>query len=258
MGKYFFVGASLPDLQIGNPPEMSFDDFDRLLRWNLSSEDYNKTKVLRRYWDIENLRAFWKDEPLEPRGNWDRNQIEESLLDGLGLPNYVKQYLEDYSTTEERIHNFPSLISTYFKEEQKKTSGFLRELIAFQRELRLVLVGFRAKRLNRDLNEELQFEDPEDPFIAQLLAFKDAKSFEPPPKYEDLKPIFEEHSDSPLALHQALYEYVFEEINKRLGVTVFSMDRLLGYLLQLILVEKWLELDKKKGLEIIDTFVEEQ
>ena len=37
----------------------------------------------------------------------------------------------------------------------------------------------------------------------------------------------------------------------------FSVERLLAYLMQLILVEKWFELDIDKGKEIVDIIVKE-
>jgi hypothetical protein len=41
------------------------------------------------------------------------------------------------------------------------------------------------------------------------------------------------------------------------GIDFFSINRLLGYMVQLIIVEKGLELDKKQGMEIVDTIVKD-
>lgn len=258
MSKYYFVGSYLPELKIGMPLEISFDDFDRLLRMNLSEHDYEKTKIIRRLWDIENLRSYWKKEPLDPRGNLDEKDIEEALLDGEGVPSYVRHFLDRHESDEQRLQFFPELISAYFREESKNASGFLKQILLFQRELLLTLVAFRAKKIGRSMALELQYEDPEDPFILELMAYKDAPAFEPPEKHENLKSIFEEHSEAPLEFHKALGEYTFDMIDQMVGLQLFTVDRILGYLVQLVLAEKWLELDKAKGTEIVDRFVKEK
>lgn len=258
MTNYYFVGSYLPDLRIGLPAEISFQDFDHLLQMNLSKRDYEKTIVLRRLWDIQNFRSFLQKEPLDPHGEFDVAEMEEALLQTHRMRFYVREYLEKYESDEERLRHFPELLAAYFREEAKRADGFLKELLNFQREFLLVTVAFRAKKMGRDLSAELQFENPEEPFIAQLLAYKDAPTFEPPEKYEELKGVFEEHADAPLALHQALCEYVFDSIDRMVGWQPFTIDRILGYLVQLILVEKWLELDKAKGVEIVDRFVKEK
>lgn len=120
-----------------------------------------------------------------------------------------------------------------------------------------MLMAFRAKKLGRDVAYELQFEDPYNDFVAQILAQKDSKAYEPPEKYSDLKALFEEHYDAPLQLHQALFEYQFQLLDNWVGFDQFSIDRILAYTVQLILVEKWLELDKKKGMEIVENFMKE-
>lgn len=258
MTNYYYVGALLPELRIGQPVEMKFSEFDRLLQRNLTENDYGKTRIIRRYWDIENFRSYWKKEPLDPRGNLNEVEIEDALIEIEDQPDYIKAFLENHENNQERLKFFPKLMSDYFKFESKQAKGFLKEFLTFQREMRLILVAFRAKKLGRDLSVEFQYEDPDDPLIAQLLVFKDAPTFELPEKYEGLKTIFNEYSDAPMALHQAICEYTFNTVDQMVGLQPFTMDRILGYMVQLSLAEKWLELDKIKGIEIVDRFVKEK
>lgn len=254
---YYFLATVLPELQIGHPPDINFHTLNALLSVNLTKDDYNLTKVMRRYYDIQNIRAFWNDEDLDPRGFYNENDLEESLVTRMGLPEYVYTYLEKYEGKEERLQHFPSLLIAYFKNESESATGFLKQYLTFEREWRLVLTGFRANRQGRDIIAELQFEDPYDEIVAQILAQKDSKSYEPPSRYSDLKALFEEHYDNPLEMHQALCEYRFQKIEEMYEIDLFSIGRILAYLAQLIIVVKWLELDKKKGLEVIDTIVKE-
>lgn len=250
--KYYFVSTSLPELRLGFPPEMYFPEFVNLLKLNLTPEDYAKSVVMRRYYDMYNIRAFWKGEDFNQHGNYNENDLEEALLTRSGLPEYVYDYLDKYDKHDDRVNHFPELIAAYFREEIKKSSGFLHEYLIFEREWRLVLAGFRAKQLGRDISLELQYEDPDNEVVAQIYAQKDSKTFEPPSNYEDLKGIFEAHYQSPLELYQALCEYRFNKLEEFYGLDQFSIDRILVYMAQLIIVEQWIELDKEKGLGVVE------
>ncbi|MCE5318293.1 MAG: DUF2764 domain-containing protein, partial [Parachlamydia sp.] len=89
------------------------------------------------------------------------------------------------------------------------------------------------------------------------LAQKDAKNFEPPVEFEDLKPILDKYYNSPLDLQKALAEYRFNKIEERLTYDPFSIDRVLGYIVQYMLVDKWLHYDQQKGMEIIKQIEQE-
>lgn len=258
MTQYYFLTTYLPSLQFGVPPDISFEELEILFDENLSSKDLKQVEVIRRYYDLFNMRAFWKGEPLDPHGNWNENQLEEVLLEPARQPEYLRKYLEEYESTAERVSQFSRLLAAYFRNEEEHAEGFLKKYLQLERELRLILVGFRAKKMKRDLLKELQYEDPEEPIVAQILAQKDDLAFHPPEPYEELKPIFEANADNPMTLHQALLEWRYGKIQEFVGVQPFSIDRILGYFVRFILNENSLELDKIKGTKIVDSIVEER
>lgn len=255
MTHYFFVAASLPALYLGNVPEMHFAEFDVLVKDNLLLKDYKQIEILRRYYDLLNIRALLKGNEFDPHGNLDETELEVRVIDQENLPAYVLDFLKKYSSKEERLKHFPLLLADFFKKEVSSADPFVKHYLDFERKLRLIMVGFRAKQLGRNLASELQYENPEEELIAQILAQKDAPAFEPPEGFEDLKALFEHYNHSPLKLYQALEEYRFKKIGEMVGVDVFAFRYVLGYLARLIIAEKWMELDKKKGLEIVDNII---
>lgn len=255
MTNYYFLTTALPDLKLGVEPDITFEEFSHLLQDNLSKEDYAKTVVIRRLYDLQNLRAFWKKESLDRRGNLGFSDLESSLISHEGLPLYVFNFIDAYESINDRLQNFSALLGAYYDHETKSSKGFLRDYLLFEHHLRLVFTGFRAKQLGRDLTVELQFEDPDDDLVAQILAQKDAKKFIAPDGYEDLQALFEKQGDNPLELYQALCAYRFAKVEQMIGLDLFSMDRVLAYMVQLIMVEKWMELDKMKGLNVMNQIV---
>lgn len=254
---YYFLAIALPPLTFGKAPEITFDAFERLLFDNLSKSDYHKTIVVRRYYDILNIRALLQGKPLDYHGNKEETDLEEAVLDLVNLPSYVIAFLTKYEKKQDRILHFPELIAAYFREEISHADGLLKRYLNFERDLRLVLVGFRAKQLGKDVAVELQNEDPEEEIVAQILAQKDAKSYAPPEGFEILKPLFEHYYSTPLEFYKALVEYRFNMIDELIGLETFSFDLILGYMLKLIEVEKWIELDKEKGLKVIEKILKE-
>lgn len=257
MVDYYFLGTLLPDLQIDAAPEVGFREFKRLLKENLTNSDYAKTTTLRNLYDITNLRAYWKGEPLDPIGNYNENELEEALVTRSMLPPYVFAFMDKYESLQDRLLHYPELLATFFRESIKDATGFFKYYLTLEREIRLVLVAFRAKALGRDLYTELQYEDPEEELIAQILAQKDAQTYEPPEKYAELKTFFDRYADKPIELQKALLEYRFDKIGEKLGLELFSIDRILAYMAELIMVEHWQQMDKQKGLEIVDSMLKE-
>lgn len=262
MKEYYFLASVLPPLEIGHLPALGFAEFRELLEFNLSNSDKKRVRQFLRLIDLENVRAFWANEPFDPRGNVSAEQMEQALLDvqwpvGEEFPSYFQEYLEKYHTNEERLAHFSELMAQFFNHAIEQESGFIADFFQFQREMRLVIVGFRSKKLGKDVALELQYEDATDSVIAQILAQRDSKVYEPPFEYKELKPIFEEFAEQPLELYKALYEYQFNHIIELWGGEIFTLNRILNYVARLILVERWLELDVQKGIEVVDTIEKE-
>jgi hypothetical protein len=252
MANYCYVTTLLPDLQLGNSPEISFDELDVLLRDNLTDRDYRWVILLRRYYDINNMRALWKGEPLDIYGNLDASELEDALIRVEDLPKFERKFLEQYESLEMRLTHFPELIAEYYRSSISTSKGFVKQYLIFERKLRLYLLVLRALRLKRDLSRELQYEDADEEMIQQLLLAKDSGHLEVHEDFEGLEELFNEHFDLPIDLHQAICQYRFDWIQNHIGDSPFSLDRVLGYMLQLIIVQKWKELDNAKDIAIID------
>lgn len=247
MSKYYFVGTYLPPIRFDAPPEISIGELDTLFRDNLNESDYRKLVEIRQFYDILNLRSLWMKQELDPRGDKTPMELEEALITHSGLPEFVYEFIDRYPKKEDRIHHFPQLLALFFKLGEKKNHSFLRKYLKFERETRLIMTAFRAKKLGRDLSVEFQYEDPEEDLIAQLLALKDAPDFELPEEYKELKVLFEKYSDQPMELQKALDEYRFNEIEKLVNMAdVFSFERMLAYFIQFLIIEKWAEINKGK------------
>jgi hypothetical protein len=259
---YYFALTSLPPIAIGEAPGCSFKEARQMLKLNLSRKDVEKVELLVRPIDLYNLKAIWLGIPLDElddRGNYSANELQEALLVSERLPQYLVDFLQEYESAEERLRYFPRLLAALFREEGK--GSFLGKYFALEREIRLVLTALRAKLVGRDVAKELQFEDPHDPFVAQILAQKDAPDYTPPREYEELKTFFLAYVAEPQKLHQAVLQYRFSRVEElESQAAEFGIDRILGYLARLLLVEDGERLKERslreKGTGILEQLSE--
>lgn len=221
---------------------------------SLTKKDLEKTKVLRRWIDIQNIRALILEEPIDGRGNLNEKELDEALLIKNILPDYVFDFLDQFEKPADRVAHFFGLLSLYFSKEMEKASGFLKQYLVFEREVRLVLLAMRAKQLRRDVVRELQFEDPSEPFVAQIIAQKDAPVYEPPEEYRELKERIESCYRDPWVENAVFAEYRFKKIEEMVQLDLFSIDTILAYMARLMIVEDLFELDEERGKSILNTF----
>ncbi len=258
MNRYYFLSSLLPPLILGEKPELPFHEFVVHCKENLDDDDMEQLRVIRRYMDIQNLRAFWRKRQLDSHGNYNAKELEEILTVEDQFPDYVFDFLHEYDTEEERLKHFSKLVSLFFQNEMENAEGFLKRYLVFERDLRLILLGFRAKVLKRDVAVELQYEDPTDVLVAQILAQKDSEIYEPPSEYEHLKGLFLENVDNPLQLYEEISKYRLNTLLNMEDGDVFRLDHILCYLSQLIIVDGWLKHNQDKGKEIVDTILKDK
>ncbi len=255
MDNYFFLAPSLPPLLLRDKPDLSFEELRLRLTVNLDKSDLILAKTLMRFTDICNICNLFMEEPIDSRGTMSEKELDEALLVRAGLPDYVFEFLDQFEKTQDRVRQFSALLARFFQEEIPRLKGFLKKYFTFEREWRLVLVGIRAKQIGRDIARELQFEDFADPFVAQILAQKDADRYDPPMEYSELSQLITATYPDAWEQHRAFAEYRFKKIEEMVEDSQFSIDVILAYMARLMIVEQCNELDEEKGQMILAKFV---
>lgn len=252
MANYYFLATLLPPLKVGTPPELGSKELNFLLQQNLTKRDLEKIVVMRRLTDVENIQNIIRKQPLQTGGNFTVQELKERLESGKDLPEYILQFWQQYKKNDERLEHFPELLHRYFEVESHVKDDFLGPYLRFEWQWRLVFAALRAKELDRDIKYELRNENPNNPFIAAIIAQNEMRSFEPPAPYESLKALFEARKHAPLDLFQALCEWRFDRIQEMINWQSFSTARILGYVAELDICERWLRLNKQKGVQLLE------
>jgi hypothetical protein len=119
----------------------------------------------------------------------------------------------------------------------------------------LVLTAIRAKEEKKELSYELQYEDPRDFFVRDILSQKEGSIYEPPEEYKELKNLYLAHRDNPKNLFFSTCEYYFRKIGEMKGIDPFSIDSVLAYMARLILVEDWDLLSEERGKAVVTSLL---
>lgn len=255
MSRYFFLGSILPSIRVGSEPGILFDDLMTLYKDNLDSSDLEKVKAIRGYIDLKNIQNLLKKEEIDHRGNLSEKELDEAIVNQEGLPSYLFDFLEEYQEVPEQLRNYSKVFISFFKQMDKKHRRFLREYFRFERSWRVLLTGYRAKKLGVDPTVALQHEDFHDPLIAEILAQKDAPFFEFPFEYVELGEKLKDVGQEPDKQYQLMADFRFHRIRDMVQDHPFSIDYLLGYLVQLMIVEDVFALDEKRGSENLNEMV---
>lgn len=256
MNKYYFLLCSLPSINIGSKPEISFVDLKNYLDWNLSDKDKSLLYIFRQYTDIKNLKNLWLGLKIDPRGNLDEKTLQEAFLTKDFFPEYVFEYVKKFPSNEDKINNFSSLEGNFLILQQENLqSEFLRSYFLFEREVKLILVALRSKNLNKDLMKELFWEDKLDPFFQNIASQTTEREYSPPKEYEVLKEMFVKLQKSPKVLYRSFLEYCLSKYMSFSEKDPFTIDQILGYLASLMLVEDYFYLNDEKGRSIVDSLL---
>lgn len=248
MSRVFFLGSVLPPLRVGGEPPILFEELITLYRDNLGKSDLEKVKAVRLYVDLKNVQKLLKNQPIDPRGNLNEKELDEAIVNQENLPEFLFDFLEEFQEAAEQLKHFSKVLITYFREMEKKEKGFLQGYFRFEREWRVLLTGYRAKKLGIDPTGELQHEDFHDPLVAEVIAQKDAPFFEFPFEYVQLGEKLKE-AKSPEEQYHLMAEFRFNRVGDEVQDDPFSIDYLLGYLVQLMIVEDDFAQSKRRGNE---------
>ncbi len=249
--KYYYLATALPSISLKMKPEITFEELKFMFKVNLKESDLKKAEIFKKFIDITNLRLLWLNQEIDPRGNLNTAELEDAILVKDFFDDFVFDFLDRYEKTEDRLKYFSFLIASFFNEIKNTQKDFLKFYFNFERELRLVITALRAKKLNRDILKELQFEDFKDDFVAYIIAQKDQDSFEPPLEYQKIKKIYKKNINDPKNLYLELLEYKFQRIEMFSEKKPFSLDQILSYAALLIIVEDFYKLSEDIGREKI-------
>ncbi|MGL4348183.1 MAG: DUF2764 family protein [Chlamydiales bacterium] len=239
MGQYYFIHSALPELKLGCPTRITFPEMMQLFCDNLSDFDLSLAHNLLTIIDLTNVYYYLTNQTLDPRGRLSLSEIEESLLTLTHFPQYLISYLEKYTDAKARIENFSEVYLAYFQLESVNSSGFMRNYLKFEMNLRIYLAKVRATRFRKEYS--ITISDDEYPIMDQ---------------FEDLGNALLQVRGNPLEEYQIIQKYRFDALQNMAEVRSFGINGLFAYMMQWLIIEDDSSLDERQGKQTIQKLLE--
>jgi hypothetical protein len=250
----YFLESLLPSLTIQVRPSLLFEEFIFYAEQNLRSADLQQILRVRLLVDVLNIRSLFGGGPIDRRGNLQERELEQALLLREWFPESVFEVLEKSESDQDKLRHFSAVVSAFLYRESEELEGFLNYYFLFEWELRLVLAALRAGKIGRNFATLFQFEEASNPVVADILAQESSGRYEPPLQFAKLKNLIDGPEGNPESQYKAFIVWKFmqiEEMNKE----PFSIDQILAYMIQLMLIEDWHALDEGKGITVLKALV---
>lgn len=239
MGQYYFIHSALPELKLGCPTKITFQDILQLFYDNFSHSDRLALDSLLTFLDLTNVYYYLTNQPLDPKGRLSVSEIEDSLVTFDHFPSYLVSYLQKYTEDKTRIQNFSEVYLAYFQQESVNSSEFMRNYLKFERNLRLYLAKMRAVRFGR---KDLIPSSNEEHLVID--------------EFEELKRVLLQVEGSPLEEYQIIQKYRFDALQTIADRYSFDASGLFAYLMQWLIVEEDIGLDEEQGTRTIQKLLE--
>lgn len=276
MGKqYYTLIAGLPDLVISDVTSApSAHLFLSELRKQLTRDDFKLAQVLLLPVDNKNLWNLLSQNDTEfiYTGNFRLTDFEHAIEFRKNLehpidemPDYFHRFINAYL---DGIDLYPDmakenqLVQLFFDYLASVKNRFLTDWFRFDQTLRNIVVALQAKKYSLNYDKQLLGEGEMISNLkrSQARDFGLAGEF---PLIEKLTqivgtiPIDVNASDvNLLETEMKLDTLRWEYIDERLFFEYFSIDRVLGYLLKLTVLDRWRILDRMAGEQIFRLFIE--
>jgi hypothetical protein len=257
---YFYLVSSLPEMVLDQSrAPFSMVEFVAQLEEALEPADFEQVRLLLRPHDNQNLlRLLEKDgEGWDPLGQFSEKEMQDCLNTESGLPDYMHRFYQAYQN-EQPINPEQSwanqLTALYYETGLKETDRFLHDWLVFERDLRNILTAWNIRHY--DLNGEGQLMGSGE--IIEMLQKSRARDFGMGTEYPYLHKLLNElERDDLMAREKAIDRVQWNYIDEQLTFHYFTIEVVLGYLLHLRMLQRWLSLDQQAGQERVRNFISE-
>ncbi len=255
---YYYLVAGLPDIILEQSKlSVTLAEFREELKAHLHADDYSLVEKLFLVADNRNvLNMVMKNiDEFDTSGKYSFDELEDEIKEPENLPEYLKTFITHFKSNqpvESEMSWEDQLTLLYYGHLMKVDNQFLRTWFEFECNIKNILAGLTARRHkmpvenllvgNNTVNNAIRKSNARDfglnaefPFVEKLIQINDNNNLLEREKAIDL----------------LKWNYI-DELNT---FNYFSVEVILGFVIKLEMVERWLKLDKKTGEEMFRKLV---
>ncbi|MBK6284744.1 MAG: DUF2764 family protein [Draconibacterium sp.] len=243
---YYYLIAGLPDILIDQKKiPFSLIELKQELQYHLHPKDYQLVEYLFLPYDNINLLNILqkKEAEFNSLGNYSESFLIEEIKEPENLPEYMKKFLEAYRE-ENPIHPNLSLENQltwlYFDFMLEQKNQFLRDIFTTIRDINNIFAIYNARKFDLNIENQMigNYELTE---AAKKTTSKDFGLSSEITPIDEIIGIYENNNLFEQEMSIDLLKW--RHMNNLNTFNYFTIEYILAYVLEFIMVERWSGLD---------------
>jgi len=258
---YYYLVSSLPELRLDDYKEpYRVNEFIEELHVNLAPEHFRHVQDVLYMNDNPNIIDIISGSGntwIDSRGNWTFDQIksffaEPDLLDAqehayiLGFINSIDG-LKNEDNKVSRSQAEELLLFKFYAKMMQHKNGFIREYFNFDFQLRNILLAINKRKFNID---KVRFLESNENEIVRKLKTSTASDFNLAQEIDYVQVLIAAFEKDDIVYREKFIDQLrWDKIEQINTFSYFKLDTLLGFLIKLMMVERWIDLEENQGNE---------
>ena len=265
---YYCLVSGLPDLMIGDSKlPVSISEFRDLLSEELSQGDFNLVKLLLLPFDHLNIiNSLFENENKEfdKKGNFPKDIIE-NLTDKkeleLGIdydvPVYIIKCIKEVVFSENDVDEVSAemlFTNEYYNVLNQSSNKFIRSYGNFDQQIRNIVAALNGRKFSINMDDQLIGNNE----ITEALKKNRANDFGLSVDVEIMDQLLQIYETSDILERELKLDKMrWAFIEEKIFFEYFSIDRILAFVIKLMIVERWFALDVERGRELFKKLLHE-
>lgn len=265
MGSYYYLVAGLPDLSLDDGKlSYTLKCFSEEMYPSLEDKDRRLVDWLYYKYDNANLLQILshKEAVADDKGHFSDEELRllvQAVRDGdkadKKFPSYLTDFVVAYQelADEEKYRAQDLLASMYYASAIKCGNPFLSAWFEFNLNVNNILSALTARKYKMDVSSCIVG----DTEVCNQLRSSNARDFGLSTEIDYLEQVVRiSETESLLEREKKIDQLKWKWLEDESFFHYFTVERLLVFLLQLEMIERWIALDKEKGNELFRQMIQ--
>lgn len=264
---YYCFIAGLPDFIFEDSKfKSTLPAFKQELEAELTPGDYSLVQLLFLPYDHDNLinHLLKKSEEHNPLCNFTTENIDEQISrlnvrpeQKPLLPGYMIQFIRDFydEEKENKEEEFEKvLMEGYYHHVLQADNSFLRQWFEFELNAKNILTAHICRKYNIEIIEELIGSSP---LVQELINIR-KKNLDIPTDDDYLNEIIRLTEIEDFYQRERRFDLLkWDYIDEHTFFHYFTIEKIIGYLIKLFIVFRWIKLHKETGREMFEKLIDD-
>ena len=263
---YYCLVAGLPDI-IPDDKKLHYSSVElrEYLKNELHLSDFELVKLFYLPWDHNNLLEllFSKEAEWDERGNYTKDFFEpftdkkqlESLNFSL-LPGYISDFIKSYHNSEEKISKSEAindLTRGWYDLMLSSGNDFVTKVTKYKKQMGNIMLALNGRKHDIPYEDSIIGDDE----LTRALKRSRARDFGITDENIDIENIIQMFEIENILDREMQFDnHFWKFLDENTFFNYFSIEKILAFLLKLFITERWFVLDKEKGQQIFNQFLD--